>query len=72
MPPREFDLDLSAIRRRLEQDGWRKAKARGIHDIYKHDRRPGRIPVPRGRGDLPFGTARSIAEAAGWITKGQT
>ena len=41
--------------------------ATGEHDVYKHPRRPGRIPVPRGRGDLPLGTARSIARTAGWL-----
>jgi predicted RNA binding protein YcfA (HicA-like mRNA interferase family) len=66
MPPRDFELDIRAIRRRLEADGWRVKKARGDHEVYAHPHRTGRIPVPRGRGDLPFGTAKSIAEAAGW------
>ena len=66
MPPRDFDLDLIAIRARLEQEGW-TMKRGGDHDIYRHPEKRGRIPVPRGRGDLPLGTARSIAAAAGWI-----
>jgi len=69
VPPRDFDLDLQAIRRRLESEGWTMRTAKGDHDVYKHTRRRGRIPVPRGRGDLPLGTARNIANAAGWVQK---
>jgi predicted RNA binding protein YcfA (HicA-like mRNA interferase family) len=42
-------------------------KASGPHDIYAHGEKTGHIAVPRGRGDLPLGTARSIARAAGWL-----
>jgi predicted RNA binding protein YcfA (HicA-like mRNA interferase family) len=67
MPPRDFDLDIRAIRRRLEREGWFVKKSSGEHDIYRHREKYGRIPVPRGRGDLPPGTARNIAVMAGWI-----
>ncbi|MGY2047017.1 type II toxin-antitoxin system HicA family toxin [Methylobacterium sp. JK268] len=67
MPPRDFELDLQTIRRRLEREGWQIAKAAGRHDVYKHPVKPGHIPVSRGRGEIPVGTARSIARAAGWI-----
>jgi predicted RNA binding protein YcfA (HicA-like mRNA interferase family) len=66
MPPRDFDLDLVAIRARLAREGWHVRNGGREHDVYKHAEKPGRIPVPRGRGDLPFGTAKSIAVAAGW------
>lgn len=61
MPPRDFDLDIQAIRRRLEREGWSVTKLAGAHEVYKHSVQNGRIPVPRGRGDLPVGTARSMA-----------
>jgi predicted RNA binding protein YcfA (HicA-like mRNA interferase family) len=67
MPPRTFDLDIRAIRKRLEGEGWTVRLATGDHDVYKHPQKPGRIPVPRGRGDLPLGTARNIARSAGWL-----
>jgi len=67
MPPRTFDPDIRAIRKRLEGDGWMVRVATGDHDVYKHPQKPGRIPVPRGRGDLPLGTARNIARSAGWL-----
>ncbi len=68
MPPRDFELDISEIRRRLERENWRLIKSRGgNHDVYKHPDKSQHIPISRGRGDLPLGAARSIARAAGWI-----
>lgn len=72
MPPRDFDLDIQAIRRRLEREGWSLTKLAGAHDVYKHPGLDGRIPVPRGRGDLPVGTARNIAREAGWLKRSKT
>ncbi|WP_407524404.1 type II toxin-antitoxin system HicA family toxin [Methylobacterium oryzisoli] len=66
MPPRDFDLDIQAIRRRLEREGWRLRPSKGPHDIYVLPGRPN-VAVPRGRGDLPPGTARAIARQAGWL-----
>ena len=67
MPPRDFDLDIRAICRRLKEEGWSVRVARGDHDVYKHPVKQGRVAVPRGRGDLPLGTARNIARSAGWL-----
>ncbi|WP_375456277.1 type II toxin-antitoxin system HicA family toxin [uncultured Methylobacterium sp.] len=66
MPPRDFDLDILVIRKRLEREGWQIRPSKGPHDIYV---RPGRptVAVPRGRGDLSPGTARAIARNAGWL-----
>jgi predicted RNA binding protein YcfA (HicA-like mRNA interferase family) len=55
MPPRDFDLDIRAIRHRLEREGWRIRPSKGPHDIYVHPSKPGHVAVPRGRGDLPPG-----------------
>ena len=69
MPPRDFELDIQGVRRRLEREGWVVRRASGAHDVYVHNGKPGRIPVPRGRGDLPTGTAHNIAKTAGWIER---
>ena len=61
------ETDLRRIRQRLEAEGWVVQRNTGDHTVYSHIGRLGRIPVPKGRGDLPPGTARSIAKAAGWI-----
>ncbi|MGO9005245.1 MAG: type II toxin-antitoxin system HicA family toxin [Beijerinckiaceae bacterium] len=54
------------IRRRLEQEGWKLHRAKK-HLVYKHPDKKGRVIVPRGRGEIPPGTADSIAKQAGWI-----
>ena len=49
----------------LERDGWVNVGG-GSHDRFVNDAYPGvMIPVPRHR-ELTPGTARSIANAAGW------
>jgi len=49
---------------RLRREGWAERPGRGAHTVFV---KPGRdiIPVPHHRGDLPTGTLRSIARAAG-------
>lgn len=71
MPPRDFDLDIQAIRKRLEREGWRIRPSKGPHDIYVYEGGPN-VAVPRGRGDLSPGTARAIARNAGWLDGSKT
>lgn len=61
-----IERDLMKIRQRLEREGWDK-RDEGKHIVYTHQERPGRVVVPKGRGDLATGTARSIAKVAGWL-----
>ena len=61
-----LDLDIRRIRMRLEREGW-VAREGGDHSVFKPPARPGRVVVPRGRGDLAPGTARNIARDAGWL-----
>jgi predicted RNA binding protein YcfA (HicA-like mRNA interferase family) len=63
----EVERDLRRIRQRLLQEGWYVARDDGRHEVFKHVDRSGRVVVPRHRGDLAYGTARSIALQAGWI-----
>jgi predicted RNA binding protein YcfA (HicA-like mRNA interferase family) len=47
--------------RRIEDDGWRFARQRGSHRIYKHPSRPGTVVVAGKRGDdVPIGTLENI------------
>lgn len=54
------------IVQRLEQEGWRLARAGKEHDIYLNASRKGVISLPRHRTLSP-GVARSIARIAGWL-----
>jgi predicted RNA binding protein YcfA (HicA-like mRNA interferase family) len=60
-----MERDSRKIIRRLKQEGWELISARGSH----HKFRKGSITliVPHPKKDLPEGTARSIAIAAGWL-----
>jgi predicted RNA binding protein YcfA (HicA-like mRNA interferase family) len=55
------------IIKRLEADGFVLVSIRGSH--HKFRRGTVTIIVPHPRKDLPFGTARQIAKAAGWTAK---
>jgi len=53
------------IIQRLQADGFALVSIRGSHHKYRKNGRT--IIVPHPKKDLPLGTARSIARAAGWI-----
>lgn len=60
-----MERDSKKIVKRLEADGFALIGIKGSH----HKFRKGAITiiVPHPKKDLPIGTARSIAKAAGWI-----
>jgi predicted RNA binding protein YcfA (HicA-like mRNA interferase family) len=47
-------------------DGWRFDRTDGDQEIWKREKGEGRVVVPKGRGELPTGTAHGIARQAGW------
>ena len=60
------ERDLRKIKDRLKGEGWLILRNDGDHTVYHHPDKKGRVIVPKGRGDLPTGTANSIAKSAGW------
>ena len=62
----ELERDSRRIIRRLESEGWVLVKASGSHHKFKHRNRKHHIVVVHPAKDLPTGTARAIAKAAGW------
>jgi predicted RNA binding protein YcfA (HicA-like mRNA interferase family) len=50
---------------RLEAEGWTLRNTRGSH--HQYEKGALRVTVPHPKKDLPSGTARQIAKAAGWI-----
>jgi predicted RNA binding protein YcfA (HicA-like mRNA interferase family) len=62
-----IDLDNRRIRRRLLAEGWFIHRQDGGHDVFRHPDRETPIILPRHRGDLFFGLARTIAKQAGWL-----
>lgn len=61
----KIETSRRAIVARLEREGWVN-RGGASHDVFLHAEREGRVIVPRHR-TLVFGTARSIAAAAGWL-----
>jgi predicted RNA binding protein YcfA (HicA-like mRNA interferase family) len=60
-----MDRDSKKIIRRLLADGWEQVSIRGSH--HKFRRSEVSLVVPHPKRDLPIGTARAIAKAAGWL-----
>lgn len=53
------------IIRRLEAEGWQLVSSRGSHHKFRKGGQT--VIVPHPKKDLPTGTARNIARAAGWL-----
>ncbi|EHQ52476.1 YcfA family protein [Ectothiorhodospira sp. PHS-1] len=49
----------------LEADGWYLDRIKGSHHVFKHPTKPGSVPVPHPKKDLPTGTVNSIMKQAG-------
>ena len=60
-----MERNSKKIIQRLEADGFALVSIKGSHHKYRKNGRT--IIVPHPKKDLPHGTARSIARAAGWI-----
>ena len=60
-----MERDSKKIIKRLQSEGWELVSVRGSH--HKFRRNEASLVVPHPKRDLPVGTARSIAKAAGWL-----
>ncbi|MCZ4340201.1 type II toxin-antitoxin system HicA family toxin [Sphingomonadaceae bacterium G21617-S1] len=60
-----MERDSRKIIARLLSEGWELVSVRGSHHKFRRDEAT--VIVPHPKRDLPTGTARAIAKAAGWI-----
>ncbi|PZU10412.1 MAG: addiction module toxin, HicA family [Sphingomonas sp.] len=60
-----MERDSKKIIKRLLAEGWELVSIRGSH--HKFRRNEITLIVPHPKRDLPIGTARAIAKAAGWL-----
>ena len=52
--------------RLVERDGWRLARMKGSHRVYKHPAKPGIVVIAGHPGvDVPQGTWNNILKQAG-------
>ncbi|AGF76190.1 type II toxin-antitoxin system HicA family toxin [Bartonella vinsonii] len=64
-----MEQDSRKITAKLKRDGFELVKVRGSHHKLKKDDKV--VIVPHPKKNLPIGTARSIAQQAGWLKKGE-
>ncbi|AQX19907.1 MULTISPECIES: type II toxin-antitoxin system HicA family toxin [Bartonella] len=64
-----MEQDSRKIIAKLKCDGFELVKVKGSHHKFKKNGQV--IIVPHPKKDLPIGTARSIAQQAGWLKKGK-
>jgi predicted RNA binding protein YcfA (HicA-like mRNA interferase family) len=62
-----LERDSRRIIRRLVSEGWVLVKTSGSHHKFKHPDHRHHIVVVHPAKDIPTGTARAIAKAAGWV-----
>lgn len=62
---RMTERDSRKIIQRLRREGWVLRATAGSHHQYVKG--SARVTVPHPKKDLPLGTARQIARAAGWL-----
>lgn len=60
-----MERDSKKIIKRLITEGWDHVSTKGSHAKFRKDERT--VIVPHPKKDLPLGTARNIAKAAGWV-----
>ncbi|EJF92192.1 type II toxin-antitoxin system HicA family toxin [Bartonella taylorii] len=64
-----MEQDSRKIIAKLKRDGFELVKVKGSHHKLKKDGKV--VIVPHPKKNLPIGTARSIAQQAGWLKKGE-
>ncbi len=59
-------MNSKSFIRRLEKEGWVRARQKGSHVTLNHPNGAGLITASHPKKDLPTGTLRSIFRIAGW------
>lgn len=51
--------------KRITKDGWERVNVKGIHHLFKHPDKPGKVTIPHPKKDIKTGTVNSILKQAG-------
>ena len=62
-----MERDTKKIIKRLKQEGWILRNIKGSHHQFVKD--DNSLTIPHPKKDLPLGTAKAIARAAGWTER---
>lgn len=59
------EQEVRQILKRFRREGWEESSGKGSHVVF---RKGGvMVTVPTSKREVPLGTYRSIAKAAGWL-----
>lgn len=58
-------MTYKELEKLLIKDGWYYYDTVGSHMQYKHKIKPGKVTIPKHRGDIKKGTLNSILKQAG-------
>lgn len=58
-------MTFKEIEKVILNDGWTYKSTAGSHNQYIHPSKPGKVTIPKHKGDLPKGTINSILKQAG-------
>lgn len=59
------EQEVKEVIRRFRNEGWSERSGKGSHLVFTKDGKI--ITVPTSKKELPIGTYRNIAKAAGWL-----
>ena len=62
-----MERDTKKIIKRLKREGWILRNIKGSH--HQFVKNGNRLTIPHPKKDLPLGTAKAIARAAGWTKR---
>lgn len=59
------EQETREVIKRLRKEGWEEASGKGSHRVFRKE--GAMISVPTSKKEIPIGTFRNIAKAAGWM-----
>ena len=59
------EQEVREILKRLRKEGWTERSGKGSHVVFFKD--GAAVTVPTSKKEVPIGTYRNIAKAAGWM-----
>ena len=59
------EQEVREVVTRLRREGWAERPGKGSHRVFAKNGKM--VTVPTSKKELPLGTYRNIAKAAGWL-----
>lgn len=59
------EQEVREIAKRFRREGWEEESGKGSHVVFRKEGRT--VSLPTSKKEVPIGTYRAIAKAAGWM-----